>query len=167
MRLRPARVADRRRIYDWLARSDLTPVLLGGGTVDEKPVLSWAEFCRDYRRHYFDGSRPQLGRCFVIRADGDDVGQVNYNDIDRRGRTVELDIWLRSEAHCGHGYGTDALETLARHLRRTFGVRRFLVNPSAANARAIRAYHKAGFAVDESAGLTAAPGTIWMVKMLE
>jgi diamine N-acetyltransferase len=166
VRLRPARVADRRRIYDWLAHSDLTPVLLGDSAGGGAP-LTWAEFCRDYRRHYFDGSRPLLGRCFVIQADGDDVGQVNYNDVDRRGRSAELDIWLRSEAHCGQGHGTDALETLCRHLRRRFGVRRFLVNPSAANARAIRAYQKAGFAMHEPAGIAAAPGTVWMVKVLE
>jgi RimJ/RimL family protein N-acetyltransferase len=163
VRLRPARGADRRRIYDWLARSDLTPVLLGG----DRAHLTWAAFCRDYRRHYFDGSRPLSGRCFVIQADGADIGQVNYNDIDRRGRSVELDIWLRSAWYCGRGYGTDALETLCEHLRRTFGVRRFLVNPSAPNGRAIRAYQKAGFAMCEQPGLAAAPGTVWMVKVLE
>src|SRR4051794_30117588 len=112
----------------------------GGGD----PPLTWAALCDDYRDHYFDGTRPWLGRCFVIEAGGEDVGQVNYNDIDPRLGHVELDIWMRSEARCRRGFGPDALEGLCRRLRRAFGVRRFLVNPSAANRRAVRAYKKAG-----------------------
>jgi RimJ/RimL family protein N-acetyltransferase len=78
---------------------------------------------------------------------GDDVGQVNYNDIgERQGkRRTELDIWLRSEKDCGQGFGTDALLTLSRYLFHHFGVQEFMVQPSARNPRAIRAYEKAGF----------------------
>jgi RimJ/RimL family protein N-acetyltransferase len=75
------------------------------------------------------------------------VGQVNYNDIHERGgrRRTELDIWMRCEACCGKEYGTDALDALCRHLHERFGVAEFMVQPSARNPRAIRAYEKAGF----------------------
>jgi len=120
---------------------------MGPPTFPDAPVPTWEAFCDDYRMHFFDGSAPLLGRSFVILVDGEPVGQVNYNDIEERGglRRTELDIWLRAERFCGHGYGSDALETLCTHLAREFGVRQFVVQPSARNPRAIRAYEKIGF----------------------
>ena len=52
---------------------------------------------------------------------------------------------MRSEACCGRGYGTDALIALSRMLYVRFGVQEFMMQPSARNPRAIRAYEKAGF----------------------
>ena len=128
-------------IYEWLARSDLTVTMVGPPTYPERRVPTWDEFRDDYPDHYFDGSSPELGRCFVIRADGEPVGQVNYNDIhEQLGRKrVELDIWLRSGSVCGRGFGTDALDALCRHLSQRFGVQDFMVQPSARNPRAIAA----------------------------
>lgn len=145
--LRPARSGDARPIYEWLARSDLTATMAGPPTYPERPVPTWDEFRSDYPDHYFDGSAPELGRCFVIHADGEPIGQVNCNDIfEHLGRKrVELDIWLRSEACCGRGHGSDALGALCQYLTHRFGVEEFLVQPSARNPRAIRAYEKAGF----------------------
>ena len=110
----------------------------------DHPVPTWKEFCRDYRPHYFDGSRPEQGQCFVIVADRGDVGVVCHNER-RANRSVDLDIWLRSEADCGRGFGPDALRTLADYLHREHAIERFLVAPSARNRRAIAAYRKAGF----------------------
>jgi RimJ/RimL family protein N-acetyltransferase len=52
---------------------------------------------------------------------------------------------MRSEVCCGKGYGTDALDALCRHLHQRFGITDFMVQPSARNPRAIRAYEKLGF----------------------
>lgn len=145
--LRPAAPDDRREIFDWLFRSDVTPTMLGLPLYPEKPIPPPGETGEGYDPHYFDGSAPALGRCYLILVDGGPVGQVNYNDIhERDGRKrVELDIWMRSESLCGRGYGTDALNVLCRHLHEQFGVEEFLVQPSARNPRSIRAYEKAGF----------------------
>ena len=64
------------------------------------------------------GPHPNSGVASSILVDGEPVGQVTYNDIVERDgrRQVELDIWMRSEACCGKGYGTDALDALCRHL---------------------------------------------------
>jgi diamine N-acetyltransferase len=80
-------------------------------------------------------------------VNGEPIGQVTYNDIVERDgcRQVELDIWMKSEAFCGKGYGTDALEALCGYLHERFGVSQFMVQPSARNPRAIRAYEKVGF----------------------
>ncbi len=145
--LRPAGPEDGRTILDWLYRSDVTPSMLGPPLYPERTVPPPGEDGGGYEPHYFDGSAPALGRCYLILADGEPVGQVSYNDIHEHGgrRRTELDIWLRSESCCGRGYGTDALHALCRHLHDRLGVAEFLVQPSARNPRAIRAYEKAGF----------------------
>jgi RimJ/RimL family protein N-acetyltransferase len=58
---------------------------------------------------------------------------------------TELDIWMNSEAHCGNGYGTDALVALSEYLHEARGIHTLIMRPSARNARAVRAYNKAGF----------------------
>jgi RimJ/RimL family protein N-acetyltransferase len=81
---------------------------------------------------------------FVI-LDGDaPVGAIAYNDIDER-RRVELDVWMSAEANCGRGLGTDAIEALVGYLEAELGVRTFMMQPSARNPRAVRAYEKVGF----------------------
>jgi RimJ/RimL family protein N-acetyltransferase len=145
--LRPATPGDERQILEWLLQSDATPSLLGPPLYPERPVPPVDDPSVRFEPHYLDGSAAELGRCFLILIDGEPVGQVNYNDIVvRDGRKgTELDIWLRSEACCGRGYGSDALDALCRHLNERFGVEEFMVQPSARNPRAIRAYEKVCF----------------------
>ena len=143
--LRPAVASDRRQVYDWLARSDVTPSMMGSPDYPDHPIPSWVEFCADYPPHYFDDSQPQSGRCFIVVAEGQNVGVVCYNAIKDEGRLTELDIWLRAEAYCGKRYGTNALEALCADLHEKYGVQEFIVRPSGRNRRAIAAYEKAGF----------------------
>lgn len=143
--LRPATMNDWRPIFEWLACSDITSAMMGPPLFPESVPYTWDEFCADYKTHFFDGTSPRMGRCFLIVVDGEAVGQVNYNDIPDSGGSVELDIWLRAKRYCGRGYGSDALEVLVEYLYRQFGVTEFFMQPSARNPRAIRAYEKAGF----------------------
>ena len=140
VRLRPASLAERRMIHDWSYASDVAP-LLHLSDAPTRPIDDW---CADWEEHYFTGSDPERGRMFVV-LDGDTpVGAIAYNDIDERHR-VELDVWLDSEANCGRGLGTDAIEALVGYLRAELGVRTFMMQPSARNPRAVRAYEKVGF----------------------
>lgn len=145
--LRPAGLDDRPHIYEWFACSDVSGQMIGPPTYPEQTVPSWEVFRDGYEAHYFDDSAPELGRCFLIMVGEEPVGQVSYNDIaEHEGRKrTELDIWLRSAADCGRGYGPDALSALCRYLFERFGVQEFLVQPSARNPHAIRAYEKIGF----------------------
>jgi diamine N-acetyltransferase len=145
VRLRPATLDDRELIYEALARSDVTGLLLGHDSGRQTRVLSYAAFCDDYTEQYFDDSNAEGGRCFVIEVDGRACGQVNYNEIDRVRSRAELDIWMFGECFCGRGYGTEALRLLCEHLRSRLGVEGFFVKPSGGNSRALRAYEKAGF----------------------
>ncbi|MFC3852898.1 GNAT family N-acetyltransferase [Salinispirillum marinum] len=145
IQLRPAVIADRRQIFEALARSDLTDVLLSHPSQLYTPLLSYEDFCSDYQDHYFDGSRPELGRCFIIEHAGEAVGQVSYNDVDPASGFVELDIWMFGSQFAGKGFGTRALDALCRHLAVSLGIERFFMQPSASNERAVRSYRKAGF----------------------
>ncbi|MCI0360798.1 MAG: GNAT family N-acetyltransferase [Planctomycetaceae bacterium] len=143
--LRLAREHDRRAIYQWLAESDLTSSMLGPPDFPETPVPTWEKFGEDYGPHFFDETRKELGRSFIIEVDGKAVGHVSYDAIDLTCGHAEIDIWLRSREVCGHGYGSDALVALTRYLYETFGIAEFIMRPSRRNPRAIRVYAKAGF----------------------
>ena len=145
--LRPAREQDRRAVYHWLAASDLTPSMLGPPDFPDAPVPTWDQFCEDYGPPFFDGTRADVGRSFLIEVGGEAVGHVNYDGLDSGRGTAELDVWLRSSADCGHGYGSDALRTLTRYLHEAFGTTEFILRPSRRNRRAIHAYTKAGFSI--------------------
>jgi RimJ/RimL family protein N-acetyltransferase len=145
--LRPAVPEDKRHIYAWFAHSDVTSRMAGPPLYPDKPIPTWEEFKEEHGPHFFDGSAPHLGRCFIIWHDAEPIGQVYYNNItewEGRKRT-ELDIWMRSLQYCDQGYGTDALLTLCNYLAANFDVQEVMVQPSARNQRAIHAYAKIGF----------------------
>jgi RimJ/RimL family protein N-acetyltransferase len=54
---------------------------------------------------------------------------------------------MNSEANCGKGFGPDAILALCAYLREEFAITTFMMQPSARNPRAVRAYKKAGFMV--------------------
>lgn len=145
--LRPATIADQRQVFEWLAHSDIASAMNGPPIFPEKPIPAWDEFCNADCLHYFSDSAAHLGRCYLILVNHEAVGQVTYNDIHHHaGRTrTELDIWMRSEKDCGHGFGTQALLLLCGCLGERLGVQEFMVQPSARNPRAVRAYQKIGF----------------------
>ena len=147
--IRLAGAKDKRRVYAWLAQSDVTAAMMGPPDFPDTPVPTWDEFLQDYRDFYFNDSKPKLGRFFIIMAEGKDVGAVSYCVFKGPSGIAELDIWMSSEANCGKGYGPDALRTLCRYLSQVYQFEEFIIRPSARNKRAIRAYEKAGFALAE------------------
>jgi len=144
--LRPATLADRRAVYEWMACSDLTASMMGPPEFDEAPVPTWDEFCADYLPYFFNGSLPEVGRSYIIEHVDEPAGHVSYSRLaELPGPGAELDIWMRDASCCGHGWGSAALELLAQLLHEQFGVREMILRPSARNVRAIRSYEKAGF----------------------
>ncbi len=145
--LRPANPSDRRRAYEWCCTSDSAASMFGPPTYPDNPAPTWEEFCRDWEGHFFDGSDPARGQLFVIVADGEDVGMIAQNEIVlvEGERICEIDLWLRSDADTGRGYGSAAVRAMAEHLRRSLSVDIAFLQPSARNPRGIRAYEKAGF----------------------
>jgi aminoglycoside 6'-N-acetyltransferase len=73
------------------------------------------------------------------------VGAIQYHEeTDPDYRFAGIDIAVLAP-YAGRGLGPDALRTLARHLFEVRGHHRIIIDPSAKNHRAIRAYEKVGF----------------------
>ena len=143
--LRSAEPSDARSIYEWLVASDLTSSMMGPPLFPEVALPSWEQFCSDYGPHFFDGTKSDVGRCYIVEVEGVAVGQINYDGLDSTRRCAELDIWMRSSQYCGKGFGSEAIDSLVAFLQSEYQVREFVLRPSQRNPRAIRAYERAGF----------------------
>ena len=146
--LRVAEIEDRRKIFEWLTQSDITLSMMGKPNYPDHLVPSWENFQQDYTEAFFDENADEKGRNYIILLAETEIGTIGYDSLDRQTGTVDLDIWMKEEKYCGHGYGTEALTCLIGYLHEKYGITIFRVDPSARNERAIRAYKKAGFRVE-------------------
>lgn len=145
IRLRPAGPEDKVKIFNWLTKSDLTREMLGPPKFPDAPIPTWEDFSSDYTDHYFDDAQPWLGRCFIIEYQYTEIGQINYNQIDRIEKSTEIDIWLADSRYAGKGWGIEAVRIFCNYLHQTLGCEKIYIAPSKRNTRAIKAYKKAGF----------------------
>ena len=83
--------------------------------------------------------------CWVVELEGGLVGFVQaYEEKDPEFRHAGLDLFLDPAVH-GRGLGQDVVRTVARHLIEGRGHHRLVIDPAAANAKAIHAYEAVGF----------------------
>jgi aminoglycoside 6'-N-acetyltransferase len=81
----------------------------------------------------------------VIEVDGAVGGMIQFSEeADPKYRHASLDLFLDPALH-GRGLGTEAVRRVVRHLLDERGHHRITIDPSAANAAAIRSYEKVGF----------------------
>ena len=91
-----------------------------------------------------DGSDPDTV-VLAIELDGDVVGSIQWwQQREPAFRHAGMDIYLASETQ-GRGIGTEVVRLLAAHLIETHDFHRLVIDPAAANERAIRAYARVGF----------------------
>ena len=82
---------------------------------------------------------------FAIEFEGGLIGVVSYyEELEPDYRHAGMDILLGTAYH-DQGLGSEALVVLARHLFTERGHHRLIIDPAAANERAIRAYARVGF----------------------
>jgi RimJ/RimL family protein N-acetyltransferase len=93
--LRPMTVEEIPLFFEWATQSDAAPYWYGELSGDQVPTFE--EFLKDWKRYYFDGSEPDKGRCFMILIDDTAIGQINYNEIDRKNNSVDLDILIAED----------------------------------------------------------------------
>ncbi|MFQ6020158.1 MAG: GNAT family N-acetyltransferase [Dehalococcoidia bacterium] len=84
-------------------------------------------------------------RCFTIEAEGRPIGLIQYSRLEREDRTAEIDVFIGDRGFWGRGYGTDAILAFLGYLFNELKLHRVWLAPQVLNARAIRAYEKAGF----------------------
>jgi aminoglycoside 6'-N-acetyltransferase len=85
------------------------------------------------------------GRVLAIELDGIVIGAIQwYRELEPAFRHAGMDLYVTSELQ-GRGIGTEAVRLLATHLVRDENYHRLIIDPAAANERAIRAYAKVGF----------------------
>ena len=96
------------------------------------------------RREYFEDHDGE-SELYAIEHEGRVVGFIqSYEETDPDYRHAGIDVTLSPSA-TDRGLGTDSVRTLARHLLEVEGHHRLVIDPAAANARAIRCYEKVGF----------------------
>lgn len=139
-RLRPMRLDEVDLILGWLEDPEVREFWGGRDFTRSKE-----EFLADWKPYYFDGSEPERGRCFAIEAEGRAIGMIAYNAINRRDRSVEIDVIIGEKEYWNRGYGTDAMRAFLRYLFDAVGMHRVWLGTYATNARAIRCYEKCGF----------------------
>ena len=134
--LLPAQSEDRRKIYVWLCGWSDRAVY------KEHPSL---EEMMDEEDYFYDGSSPEKGRYFIIKADQEEVGCISYTCFHLKSGVAEFDIWLKDESVCGKGYGNQAIMLLLDHVRSMLKIHTVLIRPYRKNHRAIHVYKKCGF----------------------
>lgn len=122
-----------------VTEADVVPV----AEIGSRPEVSrwWKGWARD--------AEDKLGNddlaCWVVELDGDVIGFVQaYEESDPEYRHAGIDLFLDPLFH-GRGLGQDVVRTVARYLFEARGHHRLVIDPAAANARAIRCYEAVGF----------------------
>ena len=133
IKIRPATINDKRKVFEWLTNSNLTKEMMGLPYYPDAIIPTWEEFDNDYFDFYFDGSSPFKGRCFIILNEGKAVGQINYNAIDNIKKCTDLDIWLSDLKYTGRGIGTEAIILLCGYLNERFDCEQIIMSPSKRN----------------------------------
>jgi aminoglycoside 6'-N-acetyltransferase len=82
---------------------------------------------------------------FAIEVGGALVGAIGYSEEETPDyRHAGMDLFLATSSQ-GQGIGPEALRLLGRHLIEERGHHRLVIDPAAANDRAIKAYERVGF----------------------
>jgi RimJ/RimL family protein N-acetyltransferase len=149
VKLRPAIILDREKVFQWLTNSNLTKEMIGPPNFPDHKIPIWDEFINDYYDFYFDGSQPLKGQCFIILQNEQEIGQINHNKIDLVDKSADIDIWLSDRVNAGKGFGTEAIKIMCNYLNKKFGCKKIIMAPSKRNTRAIKSYEKAGFVLSD------------------
>ncbi|MBI4499233.1 MAG: GNAT family N-acetyltransferase [Chloroflexi bacterium] len=116
-------------------------------TFDAVPPLRMAfqDFLTIYSEELRYPTPRQKNFAIVDLATGKHIGNIMYYDIDEYRRQAELGIMIGEREYWSHGYGTDALTTLLRHIFSTTRLERIYLHTLDWNHRAQRAFEKVGF----------------------
>jgi RimJ/RimL family protein N-acetyltransferase len=137
--IRRKRLADAVDEYRWRADPELAQFDAA------RPVQ--VPFDSYWRNWIFDFRFTDMpGRSFAIEDEsGRHIGNIMYYNVDSERGEAEVGISIGERSHWSQGYGSDALESFVRALLQRGGLRRLYLHTLDWNARAHRAFRKAGF----------------------
>ena len=139
--VRRKRVGDAADEYRWRSDPDLAQFDAS------RPVQApYESYERNWSFDYRFTDMP--GRSFAIENEvGRHIGNVMYYNIDSARNEAEIGISIGEPSCWSLGYGSDALEAVVRGLFEVSGLGRLYLHTLDWNARAQKAFQKAGFAV--------------------
>jgi N-acetyltransferase len=138
--LRPMTHADAPHAVRWANNAEFAWFQWGrkpGRFPDDAAARNWMDVIAEHR-----------GVMFVIEYEGRPVGQVNYRDLQPKGKSAEVGVGIGEPALWGKRLGREALGLLVKHLVDDLGVHRVSLSVLAYNDRAIASYKAAGFEVE-------------------
>ena len=116
-----------------------------GAVFDAPEVARWWPSATDDDVRDLVHNRDPDADVWLVEVDGRVVGMIQaYEETDPMYRHAGIDIVLHPDVH-GQGVGPEAIRVLARHLFDDRGHHRIVIDPNAANSRAIHVYEKVGF----------------------
>jgi len=139
--LRPFEAADAELYRRW--RADADPMSLAGW--HERAPLSLSQVEKRIARLAEGQGKDHLTFLICLEADDRPIGEVMLVDLDRRNGSAQLGIFIGESGNWGKGYGTDAVNAIVDFGFAELRLERIWLNVWTENARARRAYEKAGF----------------------
>jgi RimJ/RimL family protein N-acetyltransferase len=139
--LRPLEAADAELYRRW--RADAAPTALAGWG-DPAP-MSLAQVEARIERLAKEQGDDVYDFLICLLADERPIGEMALFEIDRRNGSAELGIFIGEPDEWGKGYGTDAINALVDFGFGELHLERIWLEVWTENARARRAYEKAGF----------------------
>ena len=139
--LRPLEAADAELYRRW--RADAEPMALAGWR-DPAP-MSLAQVEARIERLAKEQGHDLFNFLICLPADERPIGEVMLADVDRLNGSAELGIFIGEPDEWGKGYGTDAVNALVDFGFGELRLERIWLEVWTENARARRAYEKAGF----------------------
>lgn len=137
--LRPVAKTDIENLFRWLHEPEV--------------VQWWGEPPADHdevRTEYLEPDAAPSWRFIIVEA-GRDIGMIQYwhrYADPHYSFSAGIDILIGEPDARNHGVGTEAVQTLMAHIFDVKKVHIITIDPQTTNARAIRAYQKAGFGLD-------------------
>lgn len=139
--LRPFEAADAELYCRW--RADADPMALAGW--HERAPLSLGQVEARIARLREDQGKDAFTFLICLVADERPIGEVMLADLDRVNGSAQLGIFIGEPGEWGRGYGTDAVNAIVDFGFGELRLERIWLNVWTDNARARRAYEKAGF----------------------
>ncbi len=146
IRLRPIEKDDLSRFVKWFADPEIRSYLYTYKPISQAQEERWFERnlnAGDLQVWSIDGQPADMAVGPWVH-----IGSCGFHDVDWRNRSGEVAILIGARDYWGHGYGTDAMQTLVAWGFYTLNLNRVHLHVFEDNLRAIRCYEKVGFQLE-------------------